>query len=69
MKLEDPKSAEGQEFLEAVETTKRQIGYVGSSWGRTLEDENLLVWAIGSLTNLSVEYAFEGRKGIELEFD
>ena len=47
VKPEDAHNAEGQEFVKKVETTKNQIGYVGSSWGRSLEDNNLVVWAIG----------------------
>lgn len=47
---EDPKNEPGQQFLSILHGTKQQNGYIDSAWGRTLEDENILVWAISSLS-------------------
>ncbi|RAL16265.1 uncharacterized protein BO97DRAFT_440069 [Aspergillus homomorphus CBS 101889] len=44
---EDPAhSDEGAALLQVFQNTKYQAGYKGSSWGRAVEDESLIVWAI-----------------------
>lgn len=44
---EDPTSEEGLELLDLFRATKHQSGYQSSSWGRTVEDENTIVWLVG----------------------
>ncbi|PYH46552.1 uncharacterized protein BP01DRAFT_422520 [Aspergillus saccharolyticus JOP 1030-1] len=47
VKPEDPAhSDEGAALLQVFANTKHQSGYKGSAWGRAIEDENLIVWAI-----------------------
>ncbi|RAH85933.1 hypothetical protein BO86DRAFT_453104 [Aspergillus japonicus CBS 114.51] len=44
---EDPAhSDEGAALLQVFQNTKHQNGYKGSVWGRAVEDESLIVWAI-----------------------
>ena len=52
VKLEEPGNDGGRDFWRVVDGTKNQIGYVSSSWGRSLEDESLVVWVIGSSTHI-----------------
>lgn len=40
---------EGEQLLDLFRETMLQSGHLGSAWGRTLEDENNLVWVIGKL--------------------
>ena len=47
VKPEDPSNLEGKEFLSVLNGTKNQSGYESSAYGRTLEDESVVVWAIG----------------------
>lgn len=44
---EDPESEGGKKFLEIANALKQQRGYQGSSWGRTAEVEQDIVWAVG----------------------
>lgn len=53
VKPEDPASEEGQALLNLFTNTKQQSGYQNSGWGRTKEDENIVVWAIGSFVYIS----------------
>ncbi|PTU24448.1 hypothetical protein P175DRAFT_0470519 [Aspergillus ochraceoroseus IBT 24754] len=46
VKPEDPSNNEGLALLRIFKATTAQSGYKGSAWGRTKEDENLVVWAI-----------------------
>ncbi|GAQ42315.1 hypothetical protein AtubIFM55763_007537 [Aspergillus tubingensis] len=47
IKPEDPTNNEaGASLLELFKNTKHQNGYLGSSWGRSIEDENVVVWVI-----------------------
>ncbi|KAL1956530.1 hypothetical protein VTO42DRAFT_7093 [Malbranchea cinnamomea] len=43
---EDRANEEGRAFLEAIGATRQQSGYVRSYWGRTIENENNVVWVI-----------------------
>ncbi|KAK2766280.1 hypothetical protein FQN54_007797 [Arachnomyces sp. PD_36] len=43
---EDPQNEGGNKFLEIAEAVKQQRGYQDSSWGRTAEVENDVVWVI-----------------------
>lgn len=47
VKPEDPSSEEGNALLNVFNMTKSQGGHVISSWGRTHEDENTIVWVVG----------------------
>jgi hypothetical protein len=47
VKPEDPENEGGRKFLEIMSGVKKSPGFQGSSWGRTVEDENDVVWAIG----------------------
>lgn len=44
---EDPDNDEGQSLLQLFRSTKAQSGHLSSAWGRTVEDENTLVWVLG----------------------
>lgn len=46
----DPTSEEGQALLDVFRATKHQSGHQSSSWGRTVEDENTIVWLVGMYT-------------------
>ncbi|KAL4887176.1 hypothetical protein BJY04DRAFT_48913 [Aspergillus karnatakaensis] len=46
VKPEDPSSDEGAALLQVFKATTSQSGHLGSAWGRTKEDENVIVWAI-----------------------
>lgn len=49
VKPEDPTNNEaGASLLQLFKNTKHQNGYLGSSWGRSTEDENVIVWVIGA---------------------
>ncbi|KAJ5773249.1 hypothetical protein N7457_008145 [Penicillium paradoxum] len=43
---EDPSSEEGTGLLNVFQSTKTQSGHENSSWGRTSEDENTIVWVV-----------------------
>lgn len=49
VKPEDPANEEGDLLLSVMRTTKQYSGHLSSSWGRTAEDENMIVWVIGVL--------------------
>ncbi|KAH8427584.1 uncharacterized protein LDX57_005298 [Aspergillus melleus] len=46
VKPEDPANEEGQALLNLFTNTKHQSGYQNSAWGRTKEDESIVVWVI-----------------------
>ncbi|OJJ64514.1 hypothetical protein ASPSYDRAFT_139709 [Aspergillus sydowii CBS 593.65] len=46
VKPEDPSNDEGAALLQLFKATKSQSGHLSSAWGRTTEDENIIVWAI-----------------------
>ncbi|CAI7658190.1 unnamed protein product [Penicillium glandicola] len=46
VKPEDPSSEEGDALLKIFHTTQQESGHAHSSWGRTSEDENTIVWVI-----------------------
>lgn len=46
VKPEDPSNEEGQALLQLFQTAKHQSGYKSSAWGRTVEDENIVVWVV-----------------------
>ncbi|OJD15445.1 hypothetical protein AJ78_04286 [Emergomyces pasteurianus Ep9510] len=46
VKPEDPENFDGRVFTDALEAVKLQSGYRYSSWGRTVEDENDIVWFV-----------------------
>ena len=39
---------EGNELLKVFNATKQQSGYHSSAWGRTVEDESVVAWIIGT---------------------
>ncbi|OQE26833.1 hypothetical protein PENSTE_c005G01057 [Penicillium steckii] len=43
---EDPESTEGRALLEVFHTTQHQSGHRNSVWGRVVEDEDVIVWAV-----------------------
>ncbi|CRG84551.1 hypothetical protein PISL3812_01820 [Talaromyces islandicus] len=43
---DDGQNREGEQLLDLFRETILQSGHLGSAWGRTLEDENNLVWVI-----------------------
>lgn len=47
VKPEDPSNAEGEALLNVFHGTKHESGYQGSAWGRSVEDEDMIVWAVG----------------------
>lgn len=48
IKPEDPEfNQESDSLLNLLRDTKQQHGYQASAWGRTVEDENALVWVVG----------------------
>lgn len=50
VKPEDPANEEGEGLLNVFRITKHQSGYQSSAWGRTVEDENTIVWVIRMYT-------------------
>lgn len=44
---EEPGNREGEQFMDVLRATKMQSGHESSAWGRTVEDENDVVWVIG----------------------
>ncbi|KAE8354671.1 hypothetical protein BDV28DRAFT_146874 [Aspergillus coremiiformis] len=46
VKPEDPSNEEGEALLRLFQTAKYQSSYESSAWGRTVEDENVLVWVV-----------------------
>lgn len=54
VKPEDPTNEEGQQFIKTLQATKNQLGYESSAWGRTLEDDSVIVWAIGLLISIHI---------------
>ncbi|KAJ5089940.1 hypothetical protein N7532_008624 [Penicillium argentinense] len=58
---EDPHSEEGEALLNIFRSTKQQSGHQNSAWGRTVEDEDVIVWVVdwtdarGSTTAINLE--------------
>ncbi|WEW58030.1 hypothetical protein PRK78_003497 [Emydomyces testavorans] len=46
VKPEDPDNDSGRLFLDGLNAAKQRCGYQGSCWGRTIENENNIVWII-----------------------
>ncbi|KAJ5835650.1 hypothetical protein N7447_001676 [Penicillium robsamsonii] len=46
VKPEDPSSEEGEALLKIFRATQQQSGHENSSWGRTSEDEDAIVWVV-----------------------
>ncbi|KAJ5991243.1 hypothetical protein N7522_011450 [Penicillium canescens] len=46
VKPEDPSNEEGYALMEVLRATKHQNGHQSSSWGRTVEDTNTIVWVV-----------------------
>lgn len=46
---EDPDSTEGRDLVAVFRTTKHQSGHKSSVWGRVVEDEDVIVWVVGTL--------------------
>ncbi|KAL3471876.1 hypothetical protein BJX99DRAFT_236525 [Aspergillus californicus] len=46
VKPEDSSNDEGYSLLQLFNATKQQSGHLGSAWGRTKEDKNVVVWAV-----------------------
>lgn len=44
---EGEENREGEQLLDLFRETMLQSGHLGSAWGRTLEDESIIVWVIG----------------------
>ncbi|EER39289.1 conserved hypothetical protein [Histoplasma capsulatum H143] len=51
VKPEDPENYDGRVFTDTLEAVKLQSGYLYSSWGRTVADENDIVWVHGRTTH------------------
>lgn len=47
VKPEDVSSEEGQALLDVFRMTKHQSGHQSSAWGRTSEDQDIIVWVLG----------------------
>ncbi|KUL88942.1 hypothetical protein ZTR_03461 [Talaromyces verruculosus] len=43
---EGESNREGEQLLDFFRETMLQSGHLGSAWGRTLEDENVVIWVI-----------------------
>lgn len=53
IKPEAPKTNdESEALLNLLRDTRLQHGYQGGAWGRTVEDENFIVWVIGTRSHL-----------------
>lgn len=48
VKPEEPGNLEGDRFLDVLRTARNQSEYMASAWGRTKEDENIMVWVTGT---------------------
>ena len=44
---EDPANAANRALHETLSTVTQQTGYEWSAWGRTIENENDVVWVVG----------------------
>lgn len=44
---EDPASTEGRALLGVFQTTQHQSGHRNSVWGRVVEDDDVIIWAVG----------------------
>ncbi|KAJ6095818.1 hypothetical protein N7486_006564 [Penicillium sp. IBT 16267x] len=43
---EDPNNEEGEHLLSTFRNTQHESGHQSSAWGRSVEDDNTIVWAI-----------------------
>lgn len=43
---EDPNNEEGERLLSVFRNTQEESGHQSSAWGRSVEDDNTIVWAI-----------------------
>lgn len=66
VKPEDPSNDEGASLLQLFQATTQQSGHIGSAWGRTKEDEKVLVWVIGQYSLFSVSLPFSDNVGVIL---
>ncbi|OOF98929.1 hypothetical protein ASPCADRAFT_2353 [Aspergillus carbonarius ITEM 5010] len=57
IKPEDPTNEAGASLLELFQNTKHQNGYQGSAWGRSIEDNNVIVWVIAPNKPLTTFFA------------
>lgn len=57
---EGEQSREGEQLLDLFRETILQSGHLGSAWGRTVEDENVLVWVIGMSLNVYLDDSRQG---------
>lgn len=49
VKPEDPTTnEESRQLLDILQATKQQSGHHSSAWGRTVEDQNVVAWVIGT---------------------
>lgn len=51
---EDPSSEDGEAFLKALNIAKQQSGHQNSVWGRAVEDQDTIVWAVGGFAQILV---------------
>ncbi|EEP76164.1 predicted protein [Uncinocarpus reesii 1704] len=52
VKPEDPDNDGGRLFINSLNAVKQRCGYLSSSWGRTIENENNVVWIIGRISEM-----------------
>lgn len=43
---EDPNNEEGERLLSVFRNTQPESGHQSSAWGRSVEDDNTIVWAV-----------------------
>jgi hypothetical protein len=53
---EDPGSDMGVGLMRVFLATKQQSGHHSSAWGRAVEDPNMIVWVIGALRIIFVQF-------------
>lgn len=46
---EDPASTEGHALLSVFRASHQQSGHRNSAWGRVVEEEDVIVWVVGTL--------------------
>lgn len=47
---EDPSNEDGRALLDLFNDAKKQSSYNNSAWGREIENNEIIVWAIGTLS-------------------
>lgn len=60
VKPEDPENEGGQQFFKILKSVKESRGYEGGSWGRSVENEDDVVWVVGEFL-LSLLYTTHSR--------